>query len=283
MWGTPLCTPDGEIATVPDRPASSLIEIASVPNLRDVGGHRAADGRLVRRQLLFRSTELSKLQGADLDRFAALGIRSVYDLRTEAERVAQPDRLPPGTDLVALDVLRARTGAAPVLLLQLLSDPRAAAEVFGGGKAVTLFEQAYRGIVSLPSALDGYRRLFSDIADPGKRPALVHCTTGKDRTGWAAAALLLLLGVADDDVMDDFLLSGCYLLAAYQPVLDRFRALGGDPEMLTPVIGVRPQYLEAALDEVRTRYGTIEGYFGVGLGLDATVVEAPRTAFLETA
>jgi len=265
------------------RSAPPLIEIASVPNLRDLGGHRSVDGRVVRSGLLYRSTELSKLRGDDLAAFAALGIRSVYDLRTAAERSAQPDRLPEGTELVVVDVLQGLPGVAPAQVLQLLSDPKAALEAFGSGRAVTIFENAYREIVRLPSALDGYRVLFSDVADESNRPALFHCTTGKDRTGWAAAALLLLLGVPLDDVMDDFLLSSRYLLAAYQPVLDRFRELGGDPELLMPVIGVRRQYLEAALDEMRSRFGSIEDYFETGLGLDARVQAALAAALLTAA
>jgi protein-tyrosine phosphatase len=46
---------------------------------------------------VYRSTALNKIAGADMAAFAGLGIRAVYDLRTEAERTAQPDRLPPGT------------------------------------------------------------------------------------------------------------------------------------------------------------------------------------------
>jgi protein tyrosine/serine phosphatase len=59
--------------------------------------------------------------------------------------------------------------------------------MLGGGKAETMFEKGYREIVSLPSALDAYHRFFSDLAEEQHRPALFHCTTGKDRTGWAAA------------------------------------------------------------------------------------------------
>jgi protein-tyrosine phosphatase len=161
----------------------------------------------VRAGLLYRSAELDRLAGGDLEAFAGLGIRSVYDLRTEAERAAQPDRLPPGTEHVVLDVLKDSANAAPAQLLKVLSDPKGAEEMLGGGRAGALFEHGYREIVSLPSARDAYRRLFSDLAEEEHRPALFHCTTGKDRTGWAAAALLLLLGVSDEQVMDDYLLT----------------------------------------------------------------------------
>ena len=256
------------------------IDIPSVPNLRDLGGYPTGDGGTVRRGVLYRSTELVRLAGDDMASFARLGVRTVYDLRTEAERAAHPDRLPDGTELVVADVLRDSTDAAPAQLLAALSDPAAVAELLGGGRAVTLFEHGYREIVSLPSALAAYRRLFTDLATDARRPALFHCTTGKDRTGWAAAAILLLVGVPQDLVERDYLLSTTYLVPALQPVLDRFRSAGGDPALLLPVIGVEPAYLAVALEEMRARFGTVEGYFADGLGIDADGRRALRDALV---
>ena len=58
-------------------------------------------------------------------------------------------------------------------------------------QGLMLFEIGYREIVSLPSACAAYHRLFSDLTQEEHRPALFHCATGKDRTGWAAASPLM--------------------------------------------------------------------------------------------
>jgi len=259
------------------------IAIASVPNMRDLGGWPTRDGGRVRRGLVYRSTELNQLAGPDMDAFAALGIRSVYDLRTEVERTAQPDHLPPGTKHVVLDVFSDSKDAAPAQLFNVLSDPKAAEEMLGGGKGLTLFEAGYREIVTLSSAGTGYHRLFSDIAQPEHGPALFHCTTGKDRTGWAAASLLTLLGVSDELVMKEYLLTNAELLPSEQPAVERFQAMGGDPALIRPVIGVAPEYLEAAFDEMRKRFGTIEGYFSEALGMGEGAQQALRAALIENA
>ena len=255
------------------------IDVPGVPNLRDLGGYPTRDGGRIRSGLLYRSTELGKLSPDD-PAFARLGIRSVYVMRTAAERAAEPDRLPHGTELIVVDVLKDHKGAAPAELQRVLSDPDAAGVLLGDGRAEELFVNAYREIIGLGSALDAYRLFFSDLAQ-NRTPALFHCTTGKDRTGWAAAALLMLCDVSDELVMRDFLLSTDYLMAAYQPVLDQFRAIGGDPALLQPVIGVHESYLRTALHEMRSRYGTIEGYFEQGLGLEPDVQSALRVAFVE--
>lgn len=256
------------------------IDIPSLPNLRDIGGYATAGGRRVRTGQLFRSTELNHLQGEDLDRFAELGIRVVFDMRTAAERAAEPDVVPEGTRQVVCDVLKDSQGAAPAQLLRVLSDPALAEQMLGEGKAIQLFERGYREIVSLPSALSAYREFFSRIAQDAHRPALFHCTTGKDRTGWAAAATLLLLGVSDDDVLYDYELTNRDLLPALKPVFEHFRAAGGDPRLLEPVLGVRADYLHAALDEMKQKFGSIETYFGEGLGIDADTQQRLRDALV---
>jgi protein-tyrosine phosphatase len=218
---------------------SESIAIASVLNLRDLGGWPTRDGGHVCRGLLFRSAALDKLQGDDMSAFAGLGIRCVFDMRTEQERSAQPDRVPEGTDQIVVDVLADSRSDARAQLLNVLAHPKEAAQVLGGGKAVALVEHSYSQLVSLPSALTAYRQFFSDLAEAEHRPALFHCSIGKDRTGWAAAAMLMLLGVPDDHVLDEFLLTNTQLLPALRPMLDQFEAGGGDPELLTLVLGAR--------------------------------------------
>lgn len=255
----------------------------SVANLRDIGGWHTNDGRVVRRGLLFRSAALGGLADDGVEFFERLRIRTVYDLRTEPERVARPDRMPDGIEHVVIDVLADSSSAPPAQLIQVIGDPKAAEALFAEGRAVRLFEGTYRELVHLPSALGGYRRFFSEIARPERRPALFHCTTGKDRAGWAAASMLMLLGVSDTDVMQEYMLTNEELLPLLQPVFDGFAAAGGDPELLRPVLGVEEGYLQASIDEMRERFGTIESYFNNGLHIDRATREAIRSAYTTSA
>ena len=243
--------------------------IASMPNFRDAGGHRVAGGGRMRPGLLYRSDYVADLAAPEMAALAALGIRVVYDLRTAAERSMAPDGRIPGARLVTLDLMADDSQAAPARLLHLLEHPRAAKAVLGNGQAVALFVQGYRSVVTLPSARAGLGRLYSSLLDPDGLPALCHCTTGKDRTGWTCAALQTLLGVPRDEVLRDFLESNRHTLPKYRQRIDEFAARGGDPTLLVPVLSVLPEYLEAAFDEVRQAYGSIEGYFADALGVDA--------------
>jgi protein-tyrosine phosphatase len=132
----------------------------------------------------------------------------------------------------------------------------------------------------LPSAKESFRKLFLALGDRGQLPALFHCTTGKDRTGWAAAAFLTLLGVPKETVMEDYLRSNDYILPMYQKVIDAFVAAKGDPSIPPAILGVKREYLEAAFAEMEATYGTIERYFSEGLGIDASQQKALRDIYL---
>ncbi len=252
-----------------------------MPNLRDLGGHPTRDGRRVRRGLLYRSTALDRLDGDDAIAFARLGVRSVYDLRTGPERRDAPDRLPDGTEYVVADVIGNAELGSPAQLNGVLGDPAGARTLLGDGRGTAMWIQHYRDFVGVPSARAAYGRLFGDVASDAHRPALFHCSTGKDRTGWGSAAFMLLMGVPDDIVMDEFLLSNRLLEPVTARVFRAFEEKGGDADLLRPVFGVQPAYLDAGLDEMRRRFGSIEGYFADGLAVSPRTQRTLREAFLE--
>jgi len=208
-------------------------------------------------------------------------LQPVFDLRTAAEQQNQPDLLPDGVTLIPCDVMADATDAAPAQMEDVLSDPTTARSLLADGQGMAYMVGAYRQFVAMPSGLAAYRRLFSTLLEPGRLPALFHCATGKDRTGWATAVLLMLLGVPDEAVRAEYLLTNDYLLPALQPVFALFGAAGGDPELLRPLLGVDPSYLDAAVDEMRARYGTVESYFADGLRLDAAAQEQLKALLLE--
>lgn len=251
-----------------------------VPNLRDVGGSRTRDGRLVRTGLLYRSGSLQNLEGLEVSVFGRLGIRRVYDLRGAVERELAPDRLPAGISYVSGDVLADWVEGAPDRVLGWFNDPNEARRWLGNGRAEALWIEQYRKLVTLRSARATYGRIFRELARSEHRPALVHCSGGKDRSGWAAAALLLLLDVDRDTVMADYVQSDWADDERASAMLRALAERGGDPELWRPIVAADPRYLEAALDQVHRSFGSFDAYLADGLGVDAATRDALRAAFL---
>lgn len=245
------------------------ITLATLPNLRDAGGWRTGDGRVVRTGVLFRSTALDRLDEADTAALTDLGIRCVVDFRTATERTNQPDRAPAGVREMVEDVLADSQIAVPAQMQAFFRDASQAVAFLSSGKADDAMRSAYREFIRLPSARSGLGAFYRLLLDDADLPVLYHCTTGKDRTGWATAALLTLLGVPEDDVYREYLLTNEQLLPALEPLFERFAAQGAPRELLIPVLGVDRSYLDTAFAEMRAEFGTIERYFAEGLGITA--------------
>ncbi|MFJ9429945.1 tyrosine-protein phosphatase [Streptomyces sp. NPDC101490] len=246
------------------------IPATSVANLRDLGGLPLAGGRTVRPGLVLRSAQLDRLDPAE-PAVARLGVRTVVDLRTEGERTARPDRLPAGARAVLADVLADQlsiSGLPPAAQLRtLLSNPALAEEHLGGGRVREAFARTYRAFVSGEAARTAYRTLLTALGGPDAGPVLFHCTAGKDRTGWGATVVLSLLGADERTVRTEYLAVNPAVRQAFAPMIEGFTAQGGDPQLALDLIGVVPEYLEAALDEVAVRHGSMEAYVREGLGV----------------
>lgn len=261
-------------------PLDRRIPLQSAPNLRDLGGIRVAEGSVLP-GTLYRSATLATLAGDDVAAFAGLGVTTVYDLRTADERDGALDRLPGTVRTVWLDVLadNAHNAAATGLLM---TDPVAYAETISNGRGIMQMEEANRNFVSLPSAQAAYRDFYLGLIDEKRTgAALFHCTTGKDRTGWAATTFLLLLGADETDVRDDYLQTNADLAPMTAPILAFAESKGVDIELIRPLLEVRESYFDAALDEMSTRFGTVENYAQTGLGLTNDQLAMLRERFTQ--
>ncbi len=261
------------------KPGQSL-GIASVPNLRDMGGYETANGLIVARGLVYRSNQLFDISPDDMLLLANLNLKNDFDMRTIMERETKPDELPDGVINVWLDVLADDSTSATANIIGLLQDPQQANIELGNGQVEEMFKETYRQFIYLPSAKIAFGELFLSFGDKNKLPALFHCTTGKDRTGWAAAAFLTLIGVPEEAVMEDYLRSNEYILPMYEGYIQHFIDAGGYPSIPEAIFGVKEEYLNAAFDEMNTKYGSMENYFSEGLGISVDQQAALRNLYL---
>lgn len=252
------------------------IALQGAPNFRDVGGHLTAEGLVVLPNRIFRSERLSSLTPADVAMVSALGIQTVCDLRSEAESILHPNRMPP--DWIG-DYLR----------LPISADVRAGKNVFEpliakptaiGARDV--MESIYR---SFPQAFAPH---LGDLFDRMTAPALpmvIHCTAGKDRTGFVIAILLSALGVPSETIFSDYMLSSksSYAQVTFEEVTTLIAShIGASPskEVVHMILGVDRAYLQAALDLIDESYGSIAGYLRDACGVKQEQIVRLKAALL---
>ncbi|MCZ4277032.1 tyrosine-protein phosphatase [Rhodococcoides yunnanense] len=255
---------------VSDSPVGQF-RLSGAWNFRDVGGARTVDGRAVRGGVLYRSSELSRLDDAGGAELTRLGIVRVFDLRgaPEIERSGR-DRVPHGVAVHNLPFDDRRRTHAPH-------------EV---DVSVEQAQRQYmmRAYTSFPS-LDGAKRAINGVASAlthGDGPALVHCAAGKDRAGWTVATILRAVGVTEEDVLADYLASNDAiepLRAHVQAVWER-GADGAPVELSDAVLGVTEEYYRRGFETVDSMYGSFDGYLDA-LGFDGDSVSALNAVLLD--
>ncbi len=239
----------------------------NAPNFRDLGGIAARDGRVLRSGIVYRSGVLDTLDDAEIAELAALGIRTVVDLRSDEEVESRPNRLPEGVATVrapATDV-----SASPRRIMELIE----AGEVEGLGPSMlvqgnTAFATTYRAMFATVVRL---------LCDAARQPVIVQCTAGKDRTGFAVATMLWALGVDHDTVVADYLRSNELLAARHGRLLDDARARGIETEALEALLVLRREYLDAGYAAACDAFGSIDAWLRDGLG----ITDAERTQWQE--
>jgi protein-tyrosine phosphatase len=274
-------TAAGDAVTVAER----RIALEGQPNFRDLGGYETADGRRVRWGRLYRSGELGELTEADVAYLTdVVGVRLVCDLRS------------PGEVAELADVALGDAERVEIPIYDDSVDPVAIEEgILAGDLSVAdpeLLVDGNRRFVTDMTA--EYAELMARVMDPANHPTNLHCTAGKDRAGWGAAVILLALGVPEETVMEDYLLSGVYRAEENEATLTQVRTVvaairGIDPaavpdadlDGLRALIDVRPEFLQAAFDAVTETYGDVATYLTEGLGLTPEDLEAFRDEMLE--
>lgn len=252
-----------------DDPKPNRFGMENVRNFRDVGGLRTADGRTVRSGQIYRSGEPGEASEHDLAVLSQLGVKTFCDLRSAEEVERTPNPALAGAVTVSVSVAEDSTDTAKVRTA--LTEGRMAD--IGAHRLIS----GNRGMVERHGTV--FATVVRMALDPAQRPMLIHCSAGKDRAGLASAVLLLALGVAEDEVMKNFLWSNVERAQANDDLEAMVRGLMAerdgvapesiDMEPLRAMLEVRPEYLQAALDTMVERHGSVADYLADGLGLSA--------------
>ena len=221
---------------------SRSLNLSGASTFRDLGGYIALDGRPVRWRTLFRSDHLATLTPQDQAVLSKLGLVRAYDFRGVKERAAVPYELP-GIASHSLPI--------EPTVVQRMKDLLETGHRLTAQETVALMQETYRAFVSDNGPR--FADLFTHLLD-NDAPLVFHCTAGKDRTGFAAALILLALGVPRPVVMQDYLLTNELLR------MDSAPAYGVPLEVMQVLWRVQADFLDAALHAVDADHGGVDTY-----------------------
>lgn len=256
--------------------AERKLSLRGTPNFRDLGGYQTECGSRLKWGKLYRSSKLSGLTETDTGYVHRLGLTLICDFRQALEQELEPSLLHP--------LHTAELASLPVT----------------PGSSHSFIENLHKGIIAVDDAagfmeeinrdfvvnqLPQYAEMFQLILREGE-PVLIHCASGKDRTGFGAALILDVLGVGEESIVEDYLLTNKYL-----PVEEEIAKLSGQfrnqtgelvsDEVLRPMFELRPEYIRACFEEIRRRYDSKEHFYESALKLDAASIRRLKEKYLE--
>ena len=256
--------------------AERQLSLQGTPNFRDLGGYEAQDGRRLKWGKLYRSSKLSALSDVDINYVKRLGLTLICDFRQVLEQELEPTFL-------------GEAGSHTIASLPVTP-----------GSSGSFMENLHKGIIAVDDSagfmeeinrdfvvnqMPQYAEMFQLLL-VGDQQLLIHCASGKDRTGFGAALILDVLGVSEEAIVDDYLLTNKYLPVDKE--IERMTKEFSDhtgaavsEDLLRPMLEVRPEYIRACFEEIRKRYESKQHFYESALCLDNSKVEKLKDRYLD--
>lgn len=255
--------------------AERQLALQGTPNFRDLGGYETDCGRKIKWGKLYRSSKLSSLTEQDMHYVKRLGLTLVCDFRQILEQQLEPTFLGENSNhnYVSLPVTPGSRGNFMENLHQ---------GIIAVDDASGFMEEMNRDLVA--NQMPQYAEMFQLILS-GDHPTLIHCASGKDRTGFGAALILDVLGVDEESIVKDYLLTNRYLPIDQEVkhLSTQFTDESGQavPEhVLRPMMEVRPEYIRACFEEIRKHYESKEHFYETALDLDEEKLASLKDRYL---
>lgn len=260
-------------------------------NARDLGGMRTADGKVIKNRKLIRSGKLSKIPQSTAIGLSKYGVTTIVDLRIENERNAGPDRVHGNFRYIHLPILCCPAGIDvsdyPIFEATQKESTRAKKEgkriksEFGNSDNYMI--EVYRSIVFEKQSQEALSE-FLKLVREEEGCVLWHCASGKDRAAICTMLLLSLLGVDENTILADYMLSAKYCRNRYNLNKIGIYLVPFSIDLkriLLCLMKIKVAYLKTVMDDIKERYGGVVQYCKAELGVTEQDIAILKEKYLE--
>jgi protein-tyrosine phosphatase len=273
--GTPSSPNDAVFA------ARQKMRITGLDNIRDMGGYKTVNGRTVKRGVIYRSDTLSKLKPEGITQIEALGIGHIFDLRSDSEIARKPDPEIKGAVYHHTEIL------ADTPMLKWPETDEETIAFYAGPASRNYYIDASKYMVVSARSRESLKTILTIALENQEGKGLLwHCSGGKDRAGFVSAVFLSLLGLDNETITQEYLLTNIdrkefddsereYMDAEYfhgdKTLMEGFRA----------VQEARREYVDIFLSGIQSLYGTVDNYLIQEVGFTQADLDKIKALYTE--
>lgn len=263
---------------------SERIRLKGTNNMRDLGGLPAADGKRIKRGRLIRSGRLYKLPHKTVKALKDMGVDTVVDMRLDKEIETRRPTLLENAEYFYLPLVCTATPGITTgksMAGTMRKESKRIKEEFG--TADNYMISMYKYILFEPESQKKLKIIF-DLILKEENCIIWHCNSGKDRAGIVSMLVEGVLGVSRADITDDYMATRKIQLRHRRlqrlglALIPGFR---GFKKLLRALMATKPEYINGAIDEIESRYGSITGYVTNALGVKYEEIEILKNKYLE--
>lgn len=240
-----------------------LLNFEGIHHCRDIGGYKSEDGRKVKWNTFYRSDKLSSLTSRDVKYLKSLNVKTILDFRSAGEVREHPDVKIEGIEYKNIS-------AMPVM--DNIEDNFDMMSIFSSNlvSAEDIRELLIKGYSTMVFDNMAFKELVDCIENENRLPVVFHCSAGKDRTGFAAALILSILGVPEEIIIEDYLATNFYRKEINKKIISKIQGKIVNKDrvkILSYMFEVKREFLEASFNSIKNKYGDIDSYLEKEYGL----------------
>lgn len=267
------------------------LPITGLNNFRDFGGYVGADGRRIKWGIFYRSNHLSGLKADAKAYIEALNIQTIIDYRSENEIKSNPNTNIGEKQTFHLDASAQTAELAAQFAAEPSNEDRALIESVMrdipkeliNGRGEQVLEQ-YRNFVLSDKSKNSFKQMLRIMLDTHNNPSIQHCRGGKDRTGYGVLLILLILGVSQDDIIKDYMLTHENRLARNEIKMAAYRKITDNQDVLDYLlclIDTRESFILEIFNTMKQVAGSPINYIKQELGITEADIKTMRDNYLQ--
>lgn len=248
--------------------ASRNIIIQGIQNFRDMGGYPARKGKTTRWGMVYRSAHIEALTYNTIKELKNIGIKTIIDLRTHAEKGESPQLQGCGINTICIPIGVSNQNS----IIESLREGE-----IGNDSVSELISRMYRETVVYYRS--EYKSMFDVLEKESNYPVLILSASGICRTGIASMFILSTLGVNEDVILSDYLRCNDFFNIPQASEFG-YKLPEESQEALTTLLTAKVSFLNASKSQIERNYGNMSTYLSRGIGLTNDDVKQLRNILL---